>query len=259
MDKYDMVMVGILAAATLFGAYKGFAWQIASLASLVASYFVAYKFRDVVTPMISASPPWNTFTAMLAVYSGTSLVIWAGFRVVADLLDKMRLKHFDRQMGGLLGFGKGVLFCVVVTFFAATLLGESIRRDIVRSRSGHYIAQLLHDSDRIMPEEIKSVLGPYLDELDDRLDPTGVPDVDPEQRDDDRDGDLPLLGSRTGDGGAGGDDSPWPTTRRTNDPRSSGESAVRELGAEVGSRLWQEGVDQFNRSLDKNRPATPRR
>jgi len=257
MESYDLVMLGIMAAATLFGAFKGFAWQVASLASLVASYFVAYQFRDVISPMIAASPPWNTFTAMLAVYSGTSLVIWAGFRVVADILDKMRLKHFDRQMGALLGFGKGVLFCVVVTFFAVTLLGESLRRDIVHSRSGHYISRLLNDADPIMPREIKIVLGPYLEELDERLDPEGLPAGSWEDRDEDRDGDAPnrwlrLPGSSrdvTGGGGLEG----WPGP--TIDPASD-----RSAGAELGSRAWQEGVEQFQRSLqDASRPQPPRR
>jgi len=231
MDSYDLVMLGILVLATLFGAFKGFAWQVASLASLVASYFVAYKFRDVITPMIATSPPWNTFMAMLAVYSGTSLVIWAGFRVVADFLDKMRLKNFDRQMGALLGFGKGVLFCTVVTFFAVTLLGESVRRDIVRSRSGHYISQLLNDADPIMPGEIKSVLGPYLEELDERLDPDGMPLGGREDRDEELDGDAPANGSRRPSGDA------WGGTNANREPMAN----------------------QFNRSPQNSGRQTPRR
>lgn len=212
METYDLVMLGVLIAATLFGAFKGFAWQVASLASLLVSYFVAYKYRDVISPLIGASPPWNTFTAMLAVYSTTSLVIWAGFRVVADFLDKMKLRQFDRQMGALLGFAKGVLFCVVVTFFSVTLLGEAVRRDIVHSRSGHHISKLLHDADTIMPAEIKSVLGPYLHELDHRLE-NGADDAG-EQRDEEQDGDLPTNGltaplRQAFSGGAGGG---FPTT-----------------------------------------------
>ncbi len=44
METYDICMLLVLVAATVFGAYKGMAWQIASLASLVVSYFVALRF-----------------------------------------------------------------------------------------------------------------------------------------------------------------------------------------------------------------------
>ena len=83
MQTYDIVMLVVLVAATLFGAWKGLAWQIASLASIVASYFVAVEFRDQVAQMLTAEPPWNKFLAMLILYVGTYFVIWLAFRFVA--------------------------------------------------------------------------------------------------------------------------------------------------------------------------------
>ena len=59
-----------------------------------------------------------------------------------------------------------------MTLFAVTLLGETARQSIVRSKSGLYIARLLRDADTVMPHEIKSVLDPYLQDFDHRLDPT---------------------------------------------------------------------------------------
>lgn len=266
MDNYDLVMAGILVVATLFGAFKGFAWQVASLTSLILSYVAAYKFRDVVTPLVSASPPWNTFTAMLAIYSTSSLVVWVGFRVVADLIDKMKLKHFDRQMGALLGLGKGVLFCTVVTFFAVTLLGESLRRDIVHSKSGHYIAQLLHDSDAIMPEEIKTVLEPYLDNFDKRFEAT-----EPPEDDDEESGDWGLGGQGiTGEPRGGRTMWPSSTTSRgaingadDDDPAQQlqeyGERQAREAGAEFGSRLFKQGTERLERAWNDLTPGSSKR
>jgi hypothetical protein len=37
METYDIVMLAVLGLATLFGFLKGFAWQVASLASLILS------------------------------------------------------------------------------------------------------------------------------------------------------------------------------------------------------------------------------
>ena len=170
MEAYDMIMLLVLAIATLFGAWKGLAWQVASLSSIFASYFVAYQFRGQVARMIDAEPPWNMFLAMLILYLGSALAIWLAFRFVSDFIERVKLKEFDRHAGAVLGFSRGVLWCVIITLFAVTLLGESRKQQIIGSRSGYYIAVLLDKSHAIMPEEIHEVVGPYVHSLNGRLD-----------------------------------------------------------------------------------------
>ena len=87
MQAYDLLMLIVLVAAVVWGAWKGFAWQVASLASLVASYILALTFRQQVAQFISATPPWNMFLAMLILFLGTSLVVWVGFNFVAELIE----------------------------------------------------------------------------------------------------------------------------------------------------------------------------
>ena len=55
---------------------------------------------------------------MLVLYVVTSLAIWLLFRLVSGFIDRLRLKEFDRQLGGVFGAIKGGLWCVVITFFA---------------------------------------------------------------------------------------------------------------------------------------------
>ena len=57
MQYYDLVMVAVLVGATVFGFWKGMAWQLASLASLVVSIFVAAKFRMQLAPMFGQQAP----------------------------------------------------------------------------------------------------------------------------------------------------------------------------------------------------------
>lgn len=175
METYDIIMLALLGAATIYGALKGLAWQIASLASLVLSYLAAYKFRGELASKIDATPPWNVFLAMLILYVATSSVIWLLFNAVATTIERLKFRDFDRQMGALAGFVKGVLLCVIVTLFVVTLLGETARQSVVRSKSGAYIARLLHDTDSIMPSEIKTVLAPHIARLNAELDPASRP------------------------------------------------------------------------------------
>jgi membrane protein required for colicin V production len=169
VETYDIIMLVLLVGTALFGAIKGFAWQLASIASIVISYVVAFNFREPLSQSIQADPPWNRFLAMLILFIGTSLVIWVAFRMVSNSIDRLRLKEFDRQIGALFGLAKGGLYCILVTLFGVTLLGESVREKIVASRSGRYIASVLDRSEAIIPEEIHEVVGPYLDRFDKRF------------------------------------------------------------------------------------------
>ncbi len=169
MQAYDLIMIIVLAIATILGAIKGFAWQVASLASILVSYLVAVNFRMDLAKMIQAAPPWNMFLAMLILYVGTSFVIWVGFRLLSGVIDGVRLKEFDRHLGALFGLAKGAIFCLLITMFAMTLLGPKQQEAICRSRSGYYIASALDSASGVLPKEIHDVVGPYLARLDEKL------------------------------------------------------------------------------------------
>ncbi|MDZ4659333.1 MAG: CvpA family protein [Bythopirellula sp.] len=175
MQTYDVLMLVVLVAATIFGMWKGMAWQIASLASLVLSYFVALKFADQIAPKFAgiAPPPLNKFVAMLLIYMLTSFVIWSLFRFVSGVIDRVKLESFDRQMGAIFGFAKGVLLCVAITFFAVSLLPQSQKEQILASETGHYIVVLIDKTDSIVPPEIHDIIGPYLHRIEQQLDPNG--------------------------------------------------------------------------------------
>lgn len=169
MEAYDVIMLAILVGLTLFGAWKGLAWQVAYLASIFVSFFVAVRFRGPVSTLINTDPPWNKFLAMLILYLGTSLVIWLAFRFVKDIIERVKLKEFDHHAGAVLGLLRGVLWCVIITLFAVTLFGEKQKNSILNSRSGRAIAHLLHNSHGIMPDELDQVLDPYLKPLNERI------------------------------------------------------------------------------------------
>jgi membrane protein required for colicin V production len=179
MQAYDIIMLIVLGGAAFIGFRKGLVWQIASVAAIVVSYLVAVQFRDVLAGHIDADPPWNTFLAMLILYVGTSFVIWLLFQLVRGIIDRAKLREFDRQLGAIFGLAKGVLLCVIITLFAVTLLGDQQRQQIIESKSGLYIAQLLDRADAVMPEELHEFLHPYLHRLEvESTHPSLTPDLD---------------------------------------------------------------------------------
>jgi len=166
---YDLVMLAVLVIATVWGAWKGAAWQVASLAAIAVSYVAAYRYCGQVAAWLPVTGPWRVFLAMLLVFVGTSLAVWIIFRLISRVIDRLKLKSFDRQVGALLGLAKGAVMCMLITLFAVTLLGDKQREAIVNSRSGFCIAVLLSKSRNVIPDEIHEVLGPYVDVFEGRL------------------------------------------------------------------------------------------
>lgn len=181
MSIYDLVMLVVFAAAILFGLWKGLAWQVASLAAVFVSYFIAMTFRGQLAPFFNAEPPWNVFGAMLVLYLVTSLAIWIAFGYVRRSIERMHLKEFDRQAGALLGALKGALLCMVITMFAVTVASERVRGTVINSRSGNFIARTINQLSAIVPKELHQVLNPVLDRFNNRLNqplqaqPAGAP------------------------------------------------------------------------------------
>jgi membrane protein required for colicin V production len=177
-QPYDILMLAVLLLCILFGAWKGMAWQIAALASIGLSALVAANLSGPLAPLFSDQVPWNRCIAMLVLYVVTSLGVWIVFRMVARMINRVQLKEFDRQLGGLFGGVKGVLWCIVITFFAVTL-SESARQTILHTRSGYYIAVVTERGATMLPQEVRAVLGKYIEELDRKLDPTTPPSQPP--------------------------------------------------------------------------------
>ena len=174
MQTYDYIMIAILVVTTVLGAWRGMAWQVATLASLIVSFFIAIRFSASFAPYLSDQAPWNRFLAMLILYILSSLVIWLLFSLVANFIERLKLREFDQMLGAIIGFAKGVLFCIVITFFVVALSGEARRKSILESNSGYFIGVLLDKSHDIMPNEIHEVLRPYLNRIEREFDSTAL-------------------------------------------------------------------------------------
>jgi membrane protein required for colicin V production len=168
LEGYDLMMLGILAAAAVLGYFKGFVWQVAWIAGIALSTFMAVRFANTVAPFVGQQPPWNRLLAMLVVYMATSMVVWLLFRVVSGAIDAVHLSAFDHQLGLLFGLAKGALLCIVITFFAVTL-APGFRGQILGSQSGRIVAELIVRADEFLPAEVSETVDPFIKQFEDRL------------------------------------------------------------------------------------------
>ncbi len=169
MSPYDILILVVFGGAILFGLWKGLAWQIASLAAVVVSYFVALNFKQPLMNLLKIDKPYAPFLAMLIIYLVTSLGIWLAYGYIRENIKRLQLKSFDAQAGGLLGAVKGAILCMVITMFAVTLLGDNARRYVVASRSGGLIANAINQLNAVVPVELHTMLDPFVQKFNQNL------------------------------------------------------------------------------------------
>lgn len=175
LEGYDLVMLGILAVAALLGYFKGMVWQLAWIAGIVASSFVSLRFSAQLAPFFGQQAPWNRFSAMLALYAATSIGVWLVFRVISGAINAIHLSAFDHQLGLLLGLAKGALLCIVITFFSVTL-APAYRDQIVASKSGRLVAELIVRADTYLPKELHDTVDPFVKQFEQQFQgPPGQP------------------------------------------------------------------------------------
>lgn len=162
---FDALILCILVFATIRGAMKGIVWQLAVIASLVFCFFFAGGLSLALAPHIGVQPPLNRWIAMFILYAVFSFLAFGAARLVRDWIEEVRFVEFDRHLGAVLGFVKGAIFCLFVTFFAVTL-SEKFRDEVLESQSGRVAAIVMDRLHPVMPEELHDVLEPYIHRLD---------------------------------------------------------------------------------------------
>ena len=154
---FDFIVLILIGYLTLRGAMRGIVAQIMSIVSIVASWIIAVKFSPVVAPMVSDEPPWNKLIAMLILFIASYLAIWLIRGLLDDILKAIRLKNADSSLGALLGFAKGVLLCLIITFFLV-IFSPTSRDFVLESISGKYFAAGIEKISVMIPEDVKEVL-----------------------------------------------------------------------------------------------------
>lgn len=150
---FDFIVIGILAVMTIRGGLKGFVSQVASLVALVAGWIVAARCASLLAPVIPLEEPWNRYAAMLVLFLAVWIGVWLVRRSIVSALKSLNMKEFDRQLGAMVGFLKGLMVCMILTFFGVSL-SEQTRHYVLSSKSGHYIAMAINKTGALIPADV---------------------------------------------------------------------------------------------------------
>jgi uncharacterized membrane protein required for colicin V production len=293
MTPYDGLMVGIIVAGMIWGALRGITWQVASLASLVLGYALAFPLSGQLAPYLPGQPIVARAVALLLTYIAISGGIFGVAWVIRTTLRTLRFEAYDRHLGMLLGGMEGAIVGSVVTVFVLSV-APSTRGPILGSPSGRLLGQVLNRVQPILPGEVRAELEPFWGQApavervaaDDRWqelkrpltrpEPVAMPSVEPEPVE-------PEGGNQAATGRAvaeviergaerlSGDDEDSAARRvgrvvadtvedeinRIGQPRQPGESRKQRIGRAVADLLGDE-IDRMSGQRDE-RARNPRR
>jgi membrane protein required for colicin V production len=237
LHAYDVFMIVVILVATLFGAWKGMAWQLASISALVVSYFVAWRFAPALVPYLPAEAPWNQFLAMLIIYLGTAAGIWIIFGLVSGIIERVKLQEFDQQIGALFGAFKGVVLCVLITFFAVSL-SDAARSTILATKSGQWSTGALEVARDVMPPEFLNLVHDHFSRMKSVGEPVGEARVasDSSEFDVDDDADRPYQFIQR-------DPNFVPTFSTDGTPVSPGRDAKQGYGGLTAPGVFGDGLE----------------
>ena len=120
MTTFDVVVYSILGLSVTFSLFKGFVKEIFSLLSYLGGYLMASKYQGVFSQLIMESIPSKPIAKLIAfagIYIMTAIIISLMGRIVRGfIMSATQLSGFDRLAGGFVGFARGVIIMVALTF-----------------------------------------------------------------------------------------------------------------------------------------------
>ena len=120
MTTFDIVVCSILGLSLLSSLFKGFVKEVFSLLSYLGGFLLAIKyqgnFAQVLMENISSKPIAKVI-AFVIIYVLTYIIISLMGKVIRGMLvSGTKLSMFDRLMGGIVGFGRGMVIVIALTF-----------------------------------------------------------------------------------------------------------------------------------------------
>ena len=120
MTTFDIVVCSILGLSLLSSLFKGFVKEVFSLLSYLGGFLLAIKyqgnFAQVLMENISSKPIAKVIAFVIIYVLAYTIISLMGKVIRGMLVSGTKLSMFDRLMGGIVGFGRGMVIVIAVTF-----------------------------------------------------------------------------------------------------------------------------------------------
>lgn len=167
MTVYDGVMALIVLYTVVHGYFRGAAWQVAPILSLVLGYMIAMP-MSVTMAHYFGPPPLNRLFALVTIYILVSITVYLMIRTFREGVEKAKLTELDRHLGAIMGGVKGLLVTLVGTCMLLIYFPQ-MREVILQSESSSIAAKMISRVYPLLPNAMHTILDPYLKQLNNQL------------------------------------------------------------------------------------------
>ena len=146
MTTFDIVVCSILGLSLLSSLFKGFVKEVFSLLSYLGGFLLAIKYQGDFARVLMeniSSKPIAKVIAFVTIYVLAYIIISLIGKVIRGMLvSGTKLSMFDRLMGGIVGFGRGMVIVIAVTF-PLQFFPETMRKVTKDSQTIPYLVKAL--------------------------------------------------------------------------------------------------------------------
>ena len=120
MTTFDIIVLSILGLSITLSLFKGFVKEFFSLLSYLGGFLMASKYQGAFSHILIETIPSMAIAKVIAfviIYILAAFVISLSGKVVKGMLySGKQLSMADRIMGGIVGFGRGAVIVIALTF-----------------------------------------------------------------------------------------------------------------------------------------------
>ena len=157
MNGLDILFIIILAVVLIRGLFRGVIKELASIAGVIASFFLANQYHGVLVPYLDKMMDLNEYARICSyalVFLACFLAIFLFSLLIRKFLKLVMLSWVDTLVGGGFGLIKGALICSLVLFVLTTFLRPETSL-LTSSRLAPHLQMFTRTLGSLLPQSIR--------------------------------------------------------------------------------------------------------
>ncbi|MBW1821017.1 MAG: CvpA family protein [Deltaproteobacteria bacterium] len=167
MNKFDMLIIVILAFCVIRGVFRGLIKEMSSIIGVLAGFYAAYSYYMVIAELLSrwiSSAAYLNILSFLILFCGVFFIISILGVVIKYVLDIAFMGWVDRVFGAGFGIIKGILIISVLLIIFTAFLPQnaSLVKDSVLASHVAFVSERMA---KIVSKDLKIEFSSKLSEL----------------------------------------------------------------------------------------------
>ena len=158
---FDLFLLGMVLVGILLGTWKGLAWQLAGIFSVILGFVLGRPLSMAISGQMEEPSVFTHFLIFAVCYAAISLGCYLLALLWRKKLEGIKLERYDRHMGGFVGAVNGLILWAMISMFIVAF-SEDLRKDILSRPTGKVLGRTLDGVHGVMPDGLHEILHPFM-------------------------------------------------------------------------------------------------